>query len=229
MATMLSVVATDAAIDAATLDATLRHVADRTFNCVTVDGDTSTNDSCIVMANGEAGNKLIVEEHGQAFDEFRQGLHVVMVELARHIALDGEGSTKLLTVEVAGAPSFAQGKQVARAIAVSPLVKTALFGNDANWGRVVCAAGNAKVPFDPVNVSLVISSPSSAHPPLTLFERGKPALIEESVSTNIIEQKEVHFLLDLGMAERGVQAESVVVWTCDLSHDYVDINGSYRT
>ncbi len=215
MATMLAFLTTDAAVDPALLHAELRDAADQTINCVTVDGDTSTNDSLFLLANGASGVRIAAGTPGHT--AFRAGLLHVCRHLGRELARDGEGATKLVEVRVTGAKSEPEARQVARSIANSPLVKTALFGNDPNWGRVLCAAGYSGVEFDAALLSLQICG----HP---LVSKGEPIPFEEAAVSAAMKVPEVTVHLDLGRGEAHG-----FYWTCDFSYDYVRINAEYTT
>jgi glutamate N-acetyltransferase/amino-acid N-acetyltransferase len=221
MATMLAMMVTDAAVEGSVLQAALRTVADRTFNAITVDGDTSTNDTLLLLANGRAGNKAIADTTSQDYRTLVDGLRNVAETLAKSIVLDGEGATKFVTIHVSGAPDLVAAKQVAKSIAHSMLVKTALYGQDANWGRVICAAGYSGVELDPDRLSLVMGNSVDA---LHLVKDGAPFEIDEARASAILAEKEVTLDLDLGIGQ-----EEATVWTCDLTHEYVDINAHYRT
>jgi glutamate N-acetyltransferase/amino-acid N-acetyltransferase len=219
MATLLAFVCTDAAIDQGLLDRLVRKYADETFNCITVDGDTSTNDSLLVLANGRAGNPRISDIESPECAAFGEALKAVLLDLAKRLVVDGEGATKLIEIQVAGAHDEASAKAIAFTVANSPLVKTAFFGEDANWGRIVCAAGRAGVAFDPERVSLHFGD-------VCVFRDGAPiggAALEEAASM-AFKQKEILVRLDLCAGNSGFTA-----YTCDLSYDYVKINASYRS
>jgi glutamate N-acetyltransferase/amino-acid N-acetyltransferase len=210
MATMLGFVFTDLDAEGLDLDAILRRVADRTFNCMTVDGDTSTNDMLIVMANGASGVRATEAR-------FDSALEAVCLSLAKQIARDGEGATKLVEVRVTGT---ADPKTIARTIANSPLVKTALFGCDPNWGRVLMAAGRAGVAFSSADVRLALAMDGEEH---VLFEAGSPAPFDpKRVSTAL---KSDHVVVDLRIGE----GQTATVFTCDLGYGYVRINADYHT
>jgi len=210
MATMLSVVITDAALEPDALGAALRHAVDRSFHCISVDGDTSTNDTCAVLANGASG----VTPDREAFQD---ALTALMQDLARQIAFDGEGATKRVTIRVDEAPSQEAARRVGRTIATSPLVKTAIYGRDANWGRVLAAAGRAGVRFHPDRSALWFGD-------LQVLDRGTPLPFDEARALAILSEPDLDIRLDLGSGPA-----SATVWTCDFSHDYVTINGAYRT
>ena len=215
MATMLAFVTTDAEVNSALLQELLEKVADRTFNCVTVDGDTSTSDTLAVLANGRSGVRI--EPGTPEEDAFGAGLEEVCRRLSRELARDGEGATKLVEVRVTGARSEAEAHIAAKAIANSLLVKTALFGNDPNWGRILCAAGYAGVDLDPNRTALTLCG-------ISLVRDGTPVPFDEPTASRAMQEKEIGLILDLGA---GAGAASV--WTCDLSYDYVKINAEYTT
>jgi glutamate N-acetyltransferase / amino-acid N-acetyltransferase len=216
MATMLSFLTTDCAISSPLLRKALRDVADRTYNAVTVDGDSSTNDSVILMANGLAGNAPITKA-GRAYDAFLKGLYSVAEYLAKSIARDGEGATKLVTVRVTGGRSDGDVKCVARSIAESPLVKTAVHGCDPNWGRIICAAGYSGALVDGETMRLKING-------VQLFSKGRPTKVEKSKLASCMKPEEVVIHLDLGQGKR-----EATVWTCDFSKEYITINAEYHT
>jgi glutamate N-acetyltransferase/amino-acid N-acetyltransferase len=221
MATMLAMMVTDAVVQPDVLRVALQTVADRTFNMITVDGDTSTNDTLLLLANGQAGNSPVLDVSSAAYEALVDGLLDVAETLAKSIVRDGEGATKFVTIHVMGAPHFRAAKQVAKSIAHSPLVKTALYGQDANWGRVVCAAGYSGVAFDPDQLSLWMENEDDS---LHLVKDGAPFEIDETRAAEILAEEQVVLRLDLGMGQ-----EEATVWTCDLTHRYVDINAHYRT
>jgi glutamate N-acetyltransferase/amino-acid N-acetyltransferase len=220
MATMLCFVTTDAAISGELLDKALRRAVARSFNRLTVDGDTSTNDTVIVMANGEAGNDPISAE-GPAFGLFAQALEALCVKLARAMARDGEGATRLLTVSLRGASDEAAAETLAKAVASSSLVKAACFGADANWGRVLCALGYAGADFDPEKTDIRFASSGGE---ILVCRGGAPVPFSEEEAKKILTREEIEIRIDLG----GGQG-CAVVWGCDLSYDYVKINGDYRS
>jgi glutamate N-acetyltransferase/amino-acid N-acetyltransferase len=217
MATMLAVIATDAQVSPDVLQAVLADVTDKSFNMTTVDGDTSTNDTLLLLANGLAGNDEITGVDSPGYAAFAEGLLYVAQTLAKMLAADGEGATKFVEISVRGARDFAEARTVAKAIAHSPLVKTALYGQDANWGRVLCAAGYSGADIDPDRVALWFGD-------LQLVKDGAPYDVDEERALKILSKKEITITLDLGLGN----AEATV-WTCDLSHDYVSINAHYRT
>lgn len=216
MATMLSFLTTDAAIEPVMLKRALKYVADRTFNMVTIDGDTSTNDSLVILANGAAGN-IMIEREDDNFLIFRNALREVCTTLAKMIARDGEGATKLVEVTVRNAASLAAARTVAMAVANSNLVKTAIFGEDANWGRIMCAVGYSGVDIDPGRIDIFIGDEKMA--------AGGVALgFSEERAREILGQSSVTITIDLHMG-----AVDATAWTCDFSYDYVKINASYRS
>lgn len=216
MATLLSLVCTDAAIDPDTLDTALHYAVDRSFNCMTIDGDTSTNDTLLVLANGTANNATITVDT-PAFEIFRDALTAICRDLAKMIAGDGEGATKFVTINVTGARTFAEARQIGRTIATSPLVKTAIFGTDANWGRIFMATGRAGVDIDPAKLALWFGD-------VQLTADGTPLHYSEEAAHATLLGKDVYVRLDLGLG-----SEQATVWTCDFSHEYVSINADYRT
>ncbi len=220
MATMLSVVVTDAAVSPRALDAMLRAAVDLSFNCISVDGDMSTNDTVLAIANGAAGQ---VDHHA-----FAVALTEVCTELAQQIVRDGEGATKFITVRVMGAANENDARVAAKAIANSPLVKTAFYGGDANWGRILAAVGYSGARVNPAEADLWIApgteNATASHARVQLVENGRPLAYSEETATRIFQGAEISVSVDLGLG-RG----HATVWTCDLSHEYVDINGHYRT
>ncbi|KAJ1662848.1 glutamate N-acetyltransferase [Coemansia sp. RSA 1646] len=224
MATLLGTVCTDAAITQSLLDKALAHAVARSFNSISIDGDMSTNDTIAVIANGAAGDVSISSESSAEYMAFRDALTDFMAELASLVVRDGEGATKFITVEVEGARTFGDAKQVASTIATSSLVKTAFYGKDANWGRILCAVGYAGIPLDTAKVSLAIY-PGDGTAPLTLVSKGEPLLpVDEARASEILDQEDVAVRVELGLG-----SESARIYTCDLSHDYVSINADYRS
>lgn len=221
MATMLGFVSTDANVEANCLQRMLKEVADKTFNMITVDGDTSTNDSLFCLANGMAENSIIRSEADPGYAEFYQALYYVCRHLAISIAKDGEGATKLVTVEVKGAATEADARTIAKSICGSNLVKTAVFGEDANWGRVLCAAGYSGVQFDPYGVDISMASVAGE---ITVAQNGAGIDFSEEKASIILKEKEIVFIVTL--REGKAQATA---WCCDFSYDYVRINADYRS
>ncbi len=220
MATMLVFLTTDCAISAAMLQKALSADVQNTFNMTSVDGDTSTNDTVAIMANGLAGNAEITAE-GEAFDTFMKALNSVTMDLCRRIAADGEGATKLLECKVSGAADLSIAKVVAKSIICSSLVKAAMFGADANWGRILCAIGysGAKVDVNKVEVHFVSKAGQ-----ILVCENGAGVDFSEDLAKKILLEDEIDILVDLHDGEAAATA-----WGCDLTYDYVKINGDYRT
>jgi glutamate N-acetyltransferase/amino-acid N-acetyltransferase len=215
MATLLAFVTTDAEVWPEVLQAALASAVERTFNCVTVDGDTSTNDTLVILANGASGVRITPES--PAHKAFCDGLVYVCTHLAKELARDGEGATKLVEIQVRGARSNAQARKVGKSIANSPLVKTALFGNDPNWGRILCAAGYSGVAIDQERLALTLCG-------YPLVREGEPVEFDEATVSHAMRAPEVLIRLDLGQGR-----SSATVWTCDFSYDYVRINAEYTT
>ena len=262
MATMLSTIITDAAIEPAALVALLRGAVEVSFNSVSVDGDTSTNDTVLVLANGASGvtvsggegewenGRMGERENASAlplshsptlsYVDFAAALTSLCIDLAQQIARDGEGATKFITVRVEGAASDADARSAAKAVANSPLVKTAFYGGDANWGRILAAVGYSGAEVDPARADLWIAAGSggageeekgrrlplshSPTPALQLVSAGQPLDYSEAAASAIFAEKEIVVEVKLGLGDG-----QATVWTCDLSHEYVDINGHYRT
>lgn len=220
MATMLVFITTDAAISSDMLQKALSSDIKDTFNMVSVDGDTSTNDMVTVLANGLAGNAVISSD-GEDFGVFMKALNTVTMHLCRMIAGDGEGATKLLECKVRGAADIATARTVAKSVICSSLVKAAMFGADANWGRVLCAIGysGADVDVDKVGVSF-----KSAAGEIAVCKNGSGVVFSEELAKKILSEKEIEIAVSLGAGE----SESTA-WGCDLTYDYVKINGDYRT
>lgn len=219
MATMLSLITTDAVIPPDVLDSLLKTAVSQSFNRISIDGDTSTNDTVILLANGTSG--AAIDNHADAAT-FSQALNYLCRELAQQIVKDGEGATKFVEIQVEGAASQHDAHAIANSIATSPLVKTAFAGSDANWGRILAAAGRAGVPFDQYQVDLWAGVESADE--LQLVNQGTPTDYQEADAAAIFAQPA--FIINLQLNE-GDAAETV--WTCDLSHDYVSINADYRT
>lgn len=220
MGTMLAFITTDCAITHEMLSDALHEVVARTFNRVTVDGDTSTNDMCVVLANGMAGNSLI-EWKDQDYETFLAALEEVCRHLSRAIAGDGEGASKLVTCKMHGARSEESAERLAKAVVGSSLVKAAMFGADANWGRVLCAMGYSKAPFRPEHVDVSFCSQAGS---ILVCKQGDGVDFDEDKAKTILTEKEV--IIDVDLHEGDESAEC---WGCDLTYDYVKINGDYRT
>ncbi len=220
MATMLVFVTTDCAISSAMLQKALSKDVETSFNMVSVDGDTSTNDMVCVLANGLAGNPLIDSE-GEDFEAFKSALHAVTVYLCRKIAADGEGATKLLECKVSGGKTELLARAVAKSVICSSLVKAAMFGADANWGRILCAIGYAG---EDVDVNEVDVAFRSAKGEILVCQGGAGVAFSEEKAKEILLEKEIEILVSLHGGEG-----TAVAWGCDLTYDYVKINGDYRT
>jgi glutamate N-acetyltransferase/amino-acid N-acetyltransferase len=216
MATMLAYITTDAAVEAGLMSTLVKSIADRSFNQVTVDGDSSTNDTFLILANGAAGNEPIRVGTAEAA-QLEAGLLEIAQELARAIARDGEGATKLISVKVQDAMTDAEARTAARAVASSSLVKTAVHGGDPNWGRIVCALGysGAELALDKLHLSVG---------GLVVFERGSGVDVDLAAVRHAFEQPEIEIVATLGLANGRAEA-----WGCDLSEEYVRINAEYTT
>lgn len=217
MATMLSYLTTNARINAETLQAALNRVVGDTYNLLTVDTDQSTNDTVLILATGDAGNADIVEAKGKTYEAFCAGLQFVCTELVKMLARDGEGATKLVEVVVTHAKNRGDAEKAARALAESPLVKTAIFANDANWGRIMMAIGKSGAEFDPYQVNVWLAE-------YQLVKNGMDAGYDEDKATALFAQDPVCITIDLGTGDA-----EITMWTCDYSYDYIRINADYRT
>ena len=220
MGTMLCFITTDCAVSSEMIRKALLFNVKRTFNRVTVDGDTSTNDMCTVLANGMAGNAEITAED-PAYEAFREALQTVMQDLARKIAADGEGASKLMTCTVKGAKDEETAEVLAKSIAGSSLTKAAMFGSDANWGRVLCAMGYSGAEFNTEKVLVEFASKEGS---IAVCEDGRGLDFDEDLAKKILSQDEVEINVTL---QEG--SGSATCWGCDLTYDYVKINGDYRT
>lgn len=216
MATMLAFITTDAAIDGKLLQKALSEVVEISFNMISIDGDMSTNDMAIVLANGAAGNAKITAE-GADYEAFKATLAEICKGLSQRIASDGEGATKFLTVHVTGTKSFADAKTIAMSVAKSPLVKTAFFGEDPNWGRVICAVGYAGVPMNPETTVVKFGG-------IPVYAHGVGADYDEAALKKVMGEHDIVIDIDMGMG-----TQEATVWTCDFSYEYVKINGEYHT
>ncbi|WVO12649.1 arginine biosynthesis bifunctional protein ArgJ, mitochondrial [Cryptococcus depauperatus] len=238
-ATLLGVIATDAAISPEALQSALNYAVDRSFNTITIDGDMSTNDSIICFANGAAAKAETQGKSADAMEEiteghsdfhlFREELRSFAEELAQLVVRDGEGATKFVTIRVKNAPSYEDAHAVAKSIANSALFKTAMYGQDANWGRILCAVGYTATSHpiipDRVSVSFIPSPTLTDSTPLRLLTHGEPeADLDEKRASVILAEEDLKVEIDLGNG-----TEEANVWTCDFSHEYVTINGSYRS
>ena len=217
MATLLTFITPDAAIAPDVLKRTVKAVADKSFNMVVVDGDTSTNDTMVVLATGLGENEIILSEEHPDFQVFYNALLRTAQDLAKMIAHDGEGATKFLEVNIIGAASFEEAKLAAMAIAKSPLVKTAFFGEDPNWGRIVCAAGSSGAAMQSDRVTLSIGG-------VRLVENGMNVGVPLDELAPIMAEHDISITVDLAVGK-----EKATVWTCDFSYEYVKINGEYHT
>lgn len=216
MATMLCYITTDIAIDQALLQKAVSGCVEKSFNMISVDGDMSTNDMVIVLANGEANNAKITEENAD-YQIFFDKLMMLCTELAKQIAADGEGASKFLTINVKGAKSFADAKTVGMAIANSPLVKTAFFGEDPNWGRVICAVGYSGADMVPEKTVVKFGG-------ITIFDCGVGAQYDSEALVKVMRENDIVIDIELNLGD-----SEATVWTCDLSYEYVKINGEYHT
>jgi len=217
MATMLAFITTDAAIAPELLRNALKQAADRSFNRITVDGDTSTNDMVILLANGLAANPVIRHTTDSSFELFYEALEYLLVKLSKMIVMDGEGATKFVEVLVKGAESEESAERAARAVANSNLVKTAINGEDANWGRILAAVGNSGVDFRPEDVEILFGD-------VPILGKCYTLGFSETDAKRVLQQKEITITVDLNQGDA-----SASFWTCDLSKEYVAINANYRT
>ena len=220
MCTMLAFITTDAVISKEALQAALSSDVEETYNMISVDGDTSTNDTVLLLANQMAGNKEI-QKGTKELEIFKEALHEVNTTLAKKIAGDGEGATALLEVTVQGAETKQQAKTLAKSVICSNLTKTAIAGHDANWGRILCAMGYAGVEFEPEKTDLFIQSSAGE---LKLVENGMALNYSEEKATEILSQAEVCVVADIKAG-----TEKATAWGCDLTHGYIDINADYRS
>ncbi len=221
MGTMLAFIATDAAITPELLQSTLKELVDRTFNMITVDGDTSTNDTVFVLANGKAKNSQISSRNDPDYPVFRKNLEDLMLHLAKLIVSDGEGASKFITYKVTNAPNEKIAKIIARAVSTSSLVKTAMYGRDPNWGRIVSAAGNAGVPFDYERVSLYIGSEIKV---IKVLDHGQPLEYDKRLMKQML--RESHLVIEIDMKNGK---KTATAWGTDLTTDYVLFNSVYTT
>lgn len=220
MCTMLSFITTDAVISKKALQSALSEDVSETYNMISVDGDTSTNDTVLLLANGLAKNEKI--KYGtKDYEKFAEALHIVNEYLAKKIAGDGEGATALFEVKVVGASDKTQAKTLAKSIVCSNLTKTAIAGHDANWGRILCAMGYSGAQFEPEKVDLFFESKAGK---IQIIENGTAIAYSEEKATEILSQSEVTAIADI---KEG--AETATAWGCDLTHGYIDINADYRS
>lgn len=220
MATMLCFLTTDAAISPALLQDALREVVVDTFNMLSVDGDTSTNDTVAILANGAAGNAMVTDK-GTDYEAFAAALKALCVELCRELAADGEGATKLLECRVQGAKTKDAARTVAKAVVESSLLKAAMFGEDANWGRVLCAIGYSGAQVDIHGVEAAFQSAAGR---VVVCQQGAGIAFSEELAAKVLHEKEI--LIDILLSDGE---ENAMAWGCDLTYDYVKINGDYRT
>ena len=232
MATLLGVLATDAPIPATALSPLLKHAVDRSFNAISIDGDTSTNDTVAILANGAAGGSPLASTSSADYAAFRDILTGFAQRLSQLVVRDGEGATKFVRVRVTGASQFADARLVAASVARSPLVKTALYGRDANWGRILCAVGYTHgvspdaLRLERMSVSFV---PADNSPALHLLRRGEPQDADERRAAQILAHEDLEICVDLGCHADADKATEASYWFCDFSHGYVTINADYRT
>ena len=229
MCTMLGYVTTDAAVEASVLQTAVSAIVDVTFNMISVDGDTSTNDTLLVLANGEAGNAVIDKAEGPAYEALFEAIHTVCRELAMQMAGDGEGATKLIEVNVQGMDTVSNARTLAKSVICSSLTKAAVYGSDANWGRILCALGYAGVEFDPNDLQLYFvdeenKSGDGSDKRMLIFTDGAAADYSEEEATELLKKEKVTILAQFHMGEASATA-----WGCDLTYDYVKINADYRS
>ena len=220
MCTMLAFITTDAAITKEALQKALSEDVEDTYNMISVDGDTSTNDTAILLANGLAGNQEITYASPE-YETFKEALHIVNETLAKKMAGDGEGATALFEVKVVGAESIKQAKTLAKSVVCSNLTKAAIAGHDANWGRILCAMGYSGVQFDPEKVDLFFESKAGK---LQIIENGVATDYSEEAATKILSEPEITATADIKMGDYSATA-----WGCDLTHEYININADYRS
>ena len=224
MATMLSVIVTDAALSASAAADALRSATGESFNRIVVDGDTSTNDTVLLLANGESGATPATDRE---LADFQAALTSLCRYLAQEVVRDGEGVTKFVTLDIVNAKCVASAERIGQTIGASVLTKSAFYGSDANWGRIVAAAGRAGTAFNPDSASLSVAAGESlpvGHRGLKIFSGGMPTDYQEADAAAIMAEPSITFTLDCGMG-----AGCATIWTCDISHDYISINGDYRS
>lgn len=219
LGTVLGFITTDANISSKLLDKLLKEDVVDTYNMVCVDGDTSTNDTVMIFANGMAGNEELQEEDDD-YKVFAAAIRYINTSFVKQIASDGEGATKMFQVDVVGMSAKDEARMLAKAIVSSNLVKCAMYGEDANWGRIVCAMGQSKVPFDPYKVDIIISSVAGQ---LKIVENGVTTDYDELEATRILSEKQIRLIADMKLGNLGATA-----WGCDLTYDYIKINADYR-
>ena len=221
MATMLAFITTDINITQNLLDKALMSVVPNTYNMVSVDGDTSTNDTVLILANGLASNILIENENDINYKKFVDALYFLNEKLAKELVRDGEGATKFIEINVLGAKTQQNAKDIAKSVIKSNLVKTAFFGADANWGRILCAMGYSGVVFDTSNIDIVFKSDKGE---IELMKKGSPIIFDEFKAKEILLERDIYVYIYINEGNENAKA-----WGCDLSYDYVKINGDYRT
>lgn len=221
MATMLAFITTDIGITKELLDELVLDICEKTFNCITVDGDTSTNDMALVLANGASGLRIIESKDDELYDIFQEKLYEAMLYLSKAIVKDGEGATKFIEVRVRGAKNEEDAICAGKSVATSSLVKTAAFGEDANWGRILAAVGYSGIDFDPYETSIYIGSDKGE---ILVCEMGQGLDFDEDLGEKILKEDEIYFLIEMGEGKGDA-----TIYTCDLTYDYVKINGSYRS
>lgn len=221
MATTLNFVTSDVAISSAMVQKALSEIVKVTYNCLSIDGDTSTNDMVSVMANGLAGNAEITMEDSEGYVVFKQALYIVMMNMTKMLAADGEGASKLITCVCDGAPNLDTGIVIAKSIICSPLVKCAMYGADANCGRIMCAMGYADTDCDVTKADVYYISAAGK---ILVCEDGNGLAFDEELAKNILMEDEIEIYVDLHQGE-----EKATAWGCDLTYDYVKINGDYRS
>jgi glutamate N-acetyltransferase/amino-acid N-acetyltransferase len=227
MATMLCFLTTDCVISKSALSIVLQESVTQSFNLITVDGDTSTNDTALILANGLAGNKKIISRSSSGFSAFQSALNYICAHLARLIIQDGEGATKFVELKIKNARTESEAKQIGFTIANSPLVKTAIFGNDANWGRIMAAIGRSGVAVNPDKIDIYLKGKSEIRNPkseIKLVHNGLGTGYSEEKAKNILQSPEIKLVIDLHQGKSGISIQ-----TCDLSIDYIKINASYRS
>lgn len=217
MSTMLGFVLSDAAIDTVLLQKALKDAIGDSFNMISVDGDTSTNDMVAVLANGMANNTVITDDQSEAYQAFANALKQICIDLAKQIVADGEGATRMFEVKVKNALTETDAKTIARAVTSSSLVKAAIYGRDANWGRIACAAGYSGAVFNPDLMDIYVGN-------LQVAQSGQGLTFDEDKALEILSKDYVEVLIDLHEGD-----EQAVAWGCDLTHDYVSINADYRS
>ncbi|GMM45714.1 glutamate N-acetyltransferase [Pichia kluyveri] len=225
MATLLGLIITDAPIEHQTLQNLLTNSVNKSFNCISVDGDMSTNDTILSLSNGQSGGEIITENGNlELYELFEKNYNELAIELAKLVVRDGEGATKFITINIKNAKNDLEAQKAANSISNSALVKTAMFGKDANWGRILCAIGYSNIEVNPstTNVSFI---PTDGSKELKLLVNGEPQIVDETRASEILELPDLQIDIDLGLPGDG----QCQFWTCDLSHDYVTINGDYRS